>query len=736
MSTFKRNGPVYLKTYGKNKRKMEMWLSPDVRKKAFSSTSSSDLSISLMSNSSLLPQRKKKPTRSSRMTRAAKKRALTALKEKDSDEENIYHLNAEPCQNDQKRKGPFTTALPKQTKKKRKKPLVLVISESEDESEENSAETGQKRTCMGKPIKSVRSDNTPLLLADVGRFVTNRRKQHEKQKSTNKRKVQTKENVCIFDSSADSTEDFVRPHVPHPPKDRPVTGRKACISGLSVSRWTRKEGWQKKKGGHTGSFITKTGDSSMVDFQLGFDNRKCHVLLKSSLLSTADVLPATPTHKEPMNVLSFLANFSPDCMTTHTWGKLKAALSVHKKKKVFITPHKLHLSQSRLFDEGVMDASREHPAFTQCTPLSQHLIARLPMSAEGVSLGLCSYAEDLTDAEKVYHECQQEGPITFEQCIPPDKMKLCKKIGEGTFGEVFSIVNDSMETVALKIIPIEGDQKVNGEEQKTFGEILQEIISSKELSSLGVRDNNRSQGFIGLNNLHCVQGPYPDLLLAAWDKFDEQRVSENDRPDFFPDNQLFLILEFEFGGSDLENFNCKLSSLVQAKSILHQVTVALAVAEQALCFEHRDLHWGNILVKNTVEKKGTYILNGIPHTFETKGVLVNIIDYSLSRLEIDGLTVFCDISANDELFMGQGDYQFDIYRKMREENNNSWSEYNPHTNVLWLRYLADKLLHVTYKNKSLSKPVKVLKKNLRKFYDEVLQFKSASSVLEGSSLFK
>jgi len=52
-----------------------------------------------------------------------------------------------------------------------------------------------------------------------------------------------------------------------------------------------------------------------------------------------------------------------------------------------------------------------------------------------------------------------------------------------------------------------------------------------------------------------------------------------------------------------------------------------------------------------------------------------------------------------------GDYQFDIYRQMRsivcEDGNSSWEEYNPATNVLWLHYLANKLLY----GKQLPTPV-------------------------------
>ncbi|KAF3852099.1 hypothetical protein F7725_005454 [Dissostichus mawsoni] len=455
--------------------------------------------------------------------------------------------------------------------------------------------------------------------------------------------------------------------------DRPGTTRKACVSGLSVSRWKnkRRSGKQKVRGSTAQASGNTTVDCSI-----------------NELISTQ--------HKNPREPSGNNMNFF-----TPVRG---AKLNLSKTYSGQFTPFGIKCGRCR-FEPGPL-----------CYSLSNNVSQTPPVTAAVLRFSGTLVCEDtdLSDAEKVYAECGQPRALPWEKCILPQRMKHCVKIGEGTFGE---------------IIPVEGSEKVNGEDQKTYGEILHEIIISKDLSSLKDKQQNKTQGFIGLNDLHCVQGCYPPDFMNAWDTFDKNKGSENDRPDFFEKDQLFIILEFEFGGTDLENSNGMLSSLCVAKGILHQVTAALAVAEQELHFEHRDLHWGNVLVQTTKEKRGSFLLNGAAHSLETKGVLVRIIDYSLSRLEIDGLTVSCDISNDEELFMGQGEYQFEIYRLMRQENGNNWSNYHPHSNVLWLHYLCSKLLSMKYRNTG-GRGVKGMRKQLTLFYDNVLQYSSAMEVLQ------
>uniref|UniRef100_A0A8C6VFA4 Serine/threonine-protein kinase haspin n=1 Tax=Naja naja TaxID=35670 RepID=A0A8C6VFA4_NAJNA len=486
------------------------------------------------------------------------------------------------------------------------------------------------------------------------------------------------------------------------------TGRKACISGFSLKRW----GWQKVSRVAHGQ---NTGWKQQADSLLLQERLKWHEI-------------------EDQLSVSFLP-LDSSLKNSSLWRRIRASFSLHKKKKILSENESLNGSAATYH-------SVQSPLPKACnTPFTQKLGYSICPSSSMVLLSsmtsLSILETTLTDAEKVYRECQQEGPVLFEECISQEKMPKCEKIGEGVFGEVFKTETER-GTVALKIIPIEGSERVNGEPQKTFTEILPEIIISKELSLLANEAVNRTSGFIRLYSVHCVQGTYPEHLLNAWDEYHRLRQSENNRPDFFSDQQLFMVLEFEFGGTDLENMRIRhLNSVASAKSILHQVTASLAVAEEALRFEHRDLHWGNVLVRKTTLKEVAVTLNGEVYVLPTQGILVNIIDYTFSRLERDGLTVFCDLSTDEEVFQGGGDYQFDIYRQMREENANNWADYFPHSNILWLHYLANKLLkEVTYKKKATSSSMKHIQKQLRMFSANVLNFKSATELLQLGTFFQ
>ena len=54
--------------------------------------------------------------------------------------------------------------------------------------------------------------------------------------------------------------------------------------------------------------------------------------------------------------------------------------------------------------------------------------------------------------------------------------------------------------------------------------------------------------------MSVVQDSYHPVLLEQWDAFAERKGTENDRPDIFPETQLFIVFEFEECGCDLEAF--------------------------------------------------------------------------------------------------------------------------------------------------------------------------------------
>ncbi|CAH8588926.1 unnamed protein product [Schistosoma guineensis] len=312
--------------------------------------------------------------------------------------------------------------------------------------------------------------------------------------------------------------------------------------------------------------------------------------------------------------------------------------------------------------------------------------------------------------------CEQSDYKTFGQLFIPTRRKNLSKIGEGCFGEVFRCPDESNPTeyVVIKLIPIEGNIKFNGESQKSFDEVLSEVIVSKELTALGMGLKNNTCGFVELKKVHLIQGSFPAYLKKAWDKYDKDKKSENDNPSIFPKTQLWVALESAFCGVTLEN-NVPICPCARL-SILLQIGVSLAVAELELKFEHRDLHWGNVLISHSSsslssissndnlcpycctlyneENEKSYVkfrLEGYEWNIPKFGYIVHLIDFTMSRLEQDEGLVYVDLSTDPTLFQSQGDYQFDIYRHMKSANHNDWKKFTPITNVMWFHYLTTKL---------------------------------------------
>lgn len=164
-----------------------------------------------------------------------------------------------------------------------------------------------------------------------------------------------------------------------------------------------------------------------------------------------------------------------------------------------------------------------------------------------------------------------------------------------------------------------------------------------------------------------MQGKYPNRLIDLWELYDEDCGSENDSPVIFDEEQIYIVLELSNGGKDLEAFI--FNDALQAFSTFKQTVCALAVAENALQFEHRDLHWGNVLISKVNDDKcSTFTLNGRKIVLPTDGVEVSIIDFTMSRITYDGANVFNDLALDSDIFSTNGDYQFEIYRMMQKTN--------------------------------------------------------------------
>lgn len=336
--------------------------------------------------------------------------------------------------------------------------------------------------------------------------------------------------------------------------------------------------------------------------------------------------------------------------------------------------------------------------------------------------------------------CNSSDIYEFDQYIDDindESYHQLYKLAEASFSEVF--VQDDLRSNSSRVFKIVafGNEDL---QQLPVQDIIQELTIARLLMSL--------DGFVDVVDAAVVRGEFPKKLLQLWDEYDStnEKKSENHRPDFYEDDQLYCIMVLNNAGTDLEHF--ELTSWLEAETIFWQTVNSLAIAEQRYKFEHRDLHWGNIVVSTKNDKYSTEKMleklafdekkrqekqgseseseesviedSGIEYDYDHTDLKVTLIDYTLSRATNPDGTAVCTRLDHPDFFKGKGDYQFDIYRFMRGEvtqfatsmsptipshhktpsspslNTGSsvdWSIFCPKTNVLWLHYLANKLLN-------------------------------------------
>ncbi|EQB60564.1 haspin ser thr kinase [Vairimorpha apis BRL 01] len=143
------------------------------------------------------------------------------------------------------------------------------------------------------------------------------------------------------------------------------------------------------------------------------------------------------------------------------------------------------------------------------------------------------------------------------------------KVAEASFSEVFKC-----KSQIYKIIPLNNEFT----QKKDF---YKECFIHKILSC--------EKGICPLINFYIVKGKYTKRYLKAWDNFG---FEENERPD---KHNLFGVIVSEDGGICLEKY--KFKSVKQILFFVRQIIQILSNLEIKYKFEHRDLHWGNILIK-------------------------------------------------------------------------------------------------------------------------------------------
>ncbi|KAL1899820.1 hypothetical protein Sste5346_002686 [Sporothrix stenoceras] len=334
--------------------------------------------------------------------------------------------------------------------------------------------------------------------------------------------------------------------------------------------------------------------------------------------------------------------------------------------------------------------------------------------------------DDSSLDESYYHEDSIDSGLRVltwaDMCPPGDRIE---KIAEASYAEVYRVTNERGTSI-IKAIRLASPIKAQTKAQVRSGLVDEEPHDEEDLrGELTISEWLADiPGFVVYKERYIVRGKAPKDLLETHQTFHRRAKRQDpDRLQFYPspsrylEDTRFLVIELGDAGKALEDMT--LDSVWQLWDVFLHVAIALARAEDQINFEHRDLHEGNLCVRQVSAPKTRDNNNkdgDSPVVFGFSGLDITILDYGLSRgedMDDDERTepIAFDLEKDLSLFTSTHAEQCKVYRQMRSHllkgdrvhlppdchctpydkgpdgEPISWKEYHPYTNVLWLAYL-------------------------------------------------
>lgn len=354
--------------------------------------------------------------------------------------------------------------------------------------------------------------------------------------------------------------------------------------------------------------------------------------------------------------------------------------------------------------------------------------------------------------------------LTWEDVCPiGDRIE---KIAEASYAEVYRITNERGTSI-IKVIRLESPIRPQTKSQQNSGLVDEEPHCENDLAGeLQISELLADiPGFVIYKEKYTVQGKTTPALLETHQTFHRKvKRKDPDRLQFYPSpsrylkDTRFLVVELGDAGTALEDL--EILTTDQIWDVFLHVAVAVARAENLAKFEHRDLHEGNVCVREVAPAKPR--TDKSPCRFGYSGLDVTILDYGLSRAEdttqINAIPIAHDLEKDLSLFTSTHAKQCKVYRQMRSyllkgdriwlppKNHNkpyekgvngpvSWRQHHAYTNVLWLAYLYEYLVR---KYQGGKKELSVFRRETQELWahvnpeapPEILSFSSAEDIVE------